>query len=86
MAKSPAKAENLKADADAKADAEERAALLRKQHSRRLLAALDAGYTLTGVRLSSPKDDHENGVVVTFEESEAGAVVAAIKKVLSARK
>lgn len=77
------------AEALAKAAEEERAereALSRKHHTRRLMAAVDAGYTVTGLRMSDAATEHANGVVVTFDDKEQLQVVALIKKILSARK
>jgi hypothetical protein len=54
-------------------------------HAKQMIAAINAGYTLTGVRLSDPKSDHANGTVVTLSAEEAAPVVAAVKAVLEAR-
>lgn len=45
---------------------------------------IPAGYTLTGVRLSDPKNP-EKGYVVTLEAKEAAPVVAAVRKAVEAR-
>jgi hypothetical protein len=67
-------------------DEAERQALYRKQHARRLLASIVvAGYTVTGVRLSDPKTEHADGVVVGFSADEAAKVTAAIRGILEAR-
>lgn len=73
-------------EAAKKAEEAERNALFRKQHARRLSAALGAGYTVTGLRLSDPKSDHANGVVVTFDDAEQKKIVDAVRGVLEARK
>lgn len=67
-------------------DRAEREALVRKQHQRRLMKAVDSGFTLTGVRLADPADGNAPGVVVTLLPGESKVVVDAIKTVLAARK
>ena len=52
-------------------------------HARRQIAAIDAGYTITGIRLSDPKSDHATGVVVTLDAALAKEVVAVIRKGLA---
>lgn len=68
-----------------KTDAEERAALARKQHTRRIQACVDAGFIAPGLRLSNPANGHEDGCVVKFDDGEQAVIMEAVKKVLAAR-
>lgn len=65
---------------------DEQEALRRVQHGRRLNKAIDAGFTITGLRMSNPKDEHATGVVVTFDEDEQKQMVDAVRKIIGARK
>lgn len=56
------------------------------EHNKRILAQIDGGMTLTGVRLSSLKDEHATGSVVTLSPDEGTQVTALVKKLVGARK
>jgi hypothetical protein len=63
----------------------ERNVLAFKQTARRVQAAIAAGYTLTGVRLSDPKSGHADGLVVTLTDGEGKSAAAAVGKIVAAR-
>lgn len=68
-----------------KADQAEMAALQRKQHGRRLLEA-SKNFTVTGLRMSNPADEHATGVVVVFTPEEQVKMMSAVQSILKARK